>query len=46
MMKTKLIALAIFAATATTVALYPAYQSIGAINAPPDDPSRLSLSPV
>ena len=45
-MKTKLIALAIFAATATTVALYPAYQSIGAINAPPDDPSRLNLPPV
>jgi Mg-chelatase subunit ChlD len=45
-MKTKLIALAIFAATATTVALYPAYQSIGAVRPPPDDPSRVSLPPV
>ena len=43
-MKTRLIALAIFAATATTVALYPAYQSIGAIN-PADDPSQVGLPP-
>jgi Mg-chelatase subunit ChlD len=42
-MKTKLIALAIFAATATTVALYPAYQGIGAVTAPPDDPAQLTL---
>ena len=45
-MKTKLIALAIFAATATTVALYPAYQGVGAITAPPDDPSHVALPPV
>ena len=44
-MKTKLIALAIFAATATTVALYPAYQSVGAVAAPPDSPAQLGLPP-
>jgi Mg-chelatase subunit ChlD len=45
-MKTKLIALAIFAATTTAVALYPAYRSIGAITVPPDDPAHLALPPV
>jgi Mg-chelatase subunit ChlD len=44
-MKTKLISLAIFAATATTVALYPAYQSVGAIAAPTDGPAELGLPP-
>ncbi len=40
-MKSKLIALALFAFTATTVALFPAYQSVGGITPvvlPPTDP--------
>ena len=45
-MKNKLIALAIFAATATTVAIYPAYESVGALTTPPDDPSQVGLPPV
>ena len=45
-MKTKLIALAIFAATATTVALYPAYQSVGAVPAPPSDSAQFGLPPL
>jgi Mg-chelatase subunit ChlD len=44
-MKSKLIALAIFAATAATVALYPAYHSIGAAK-PPADPVEVNLPPV
>ncbi len=34
-MKSKFIALALFAFTAISVALYPAYQSIGAVRQPP-----------
>jgi hypothetical protein len=37
-MKTRLIALAIFAATAATVALHPAFQNVGAGTRPPADP--------
>ncbi len=37
-MKSKIIALALFAFTAAIVAFYPAYQSIGAVTAPPIDP--------
>jgi len=37
-MKTKLLAIAIFAATAATVVLYPAYDTIGAVTKPPVDP--------
>ncbi len=45
-MKTKLIALAIFAATATTVALYPEHRGVGAIGLPPDDLAHAFLPPV
>jgi Mg-chelatase subunit ChlD len=37
-MKSKIIALALFTFTATSVALYPTYQSVGAVNQPPLDP--------
>jgi Mg-chelatase subunit ChlD len=45
-MKTKLIALALFAATAGTVALYPADRSAVAVDTPPDDPTQVLLPPV
>jgi Mg-chelatase subunit ChlD len=45
-MKSKLIALSLFIATATTVALYPAYQSIGALSMPPVDVQPVRLPPV
>jgi Mg-chelatase subunit ChlD len=44
-MKSKLIALALFAFTATTVALFPAYQSVGGmtpVSPPPSDPPLIS----
>jgi len=42
-MKIKILAIAIFAATAATVALYPAYDTIGAVTKPPVDPTPLYL---
>jgi Mg-chelatase subunit ChlD len=44
-MKTKLIASALFVATAATVGFYPAYHSIGATNPPPVNPV-VNLPPV
>jgi len=44
-MKTRLIALAIFAATAATVASYPQYQGAGAAGASPNDPAQADVSP-
>jgi Mg-chelatase subunit ChlD/cell division protein FtsB len=44
-MKSKIIALALFTFTTAGVALYPAYQSIGAVNQPPVDPV-VKLPPV
>jgi Mg-chelatase subunit ChlD len=45
-MKSKLIALSLFIATATTVALYPACRSIGALSTPPVDVQPVRLPPV
>jgi len=45
-MKSKLIALSLFIVTAAAVALYPAYQSIGALTAPPVDSQPVRLPPV
>jgi len=45
-MKTRLIALAIFAATAATVVFYPPYERAGAAIRPPDDPLQAVLSPL
>jgi Mg-chelatase subunit ChlD len=45
-MKTKLIALALFAATASMVALYPTGQGAGVVDTPPDDPAQVVLPPV
>ena len=45
-MKSKLIALSLFMVTAATVALYPAYQSSGALTRAPVDPQPVRLSPI
>jgi Mg-chelatase subunit ChlD len=45
-MKTKLIALALFAATAGTVALYPTDRGAVAVDTPSDDPTQVILPPV
>jgi Mg-chelatase subunit ChlD len=45
-MKRKLIALAIFAATAGTVAFYPTDHGAGAVNMPQADPAQLILPPI
>ncbi|UCE89997.1 MAG: VWA domain-containing protein [Pseudomonadota bacterium] len=45
-MKTKVIAFSLFALTATAVAVYPAYQSIGAVHNVPGDPVNVQLPPV
>jgi Mg-chelatase subunit ChlD len=45
-MKRKLIALAIFAATAGTVAFYPTDHGAGAVNMPQADPAQLVLPPI
>jgi Mg-chelatase subunit ChlD len=45
-MKSKLIALSLFITTAATVALYPAYQSSGALTRPPVDTQPVRLPPV
>ncbi|EGV19314.1 vWA domain-containing protein [Thiocapsa marina] len=45
-MKTKLIALALFAATAGTVALYPTDRGAIAVDIPPDDPTQVPLRPL
>ncbi|UHD14489.1 vWA domain-containing protein [Thiocapsa bogorovii] len=45
-MKTKLIALALFAATAGTVALYPTERGAIAVDIPPDDPTQVPLPPL
>ena len=45
-MKTKLIALALFAATAGTVALYPTERGAIAVDIPPDAPTQVHLPPL
>jgi len=45
-MKSKIIALALFVVTATTVAFFPAFQSIGAITKTTVDPVPIDLPPV
>ncbi|MFB1485839.1 MULTISPECIES: VWA domain-containing protein [unclassified Thiocapsa] len=45
-MKTKLIALALFAATAGTVALYPTDRGAVAVDTPPEDPTPVLLPPL
>ncbi|MEN8175708.1 MAG: vWA domain-containing protein [Pseudomonadota bacterium] len=42
-MKSKMIPVTLFAATAATVVLYPAYDGIGAITKPPSDPVTVVL---
>jgi len=45
-MKTKLIAMAIFAATTGVVAMFPVYEGAGAIDLPSEDPAQAVLPPL